>query len=806
MTHARLAAAAQYINRMRGLAMVMKMTPRWGRPSDTDDASSQSQDPDQSTNAGQSTNSGPPSWSAPANASSAAAGSAAANGATGQSATASGLHINLIQDDSVASAPAGFVTAIEAAAAVYQQAFPGLNITLNIRYGWGSFDNITQSNLTAPGSNGAEGGDLNGSVVSYSTLKGWLTANVNSVADATMVASLPASINSQFYVPSAEEKALGVLGDSTAVDGAIGFGTSSQPWFWEEAAIHEIGHALGRETAYYDGGTPVVLDLMRYSSPGNLHWTGVGAPDYFSIDGGGTDLANFDTTSDYSDFAVDNLTPADPFDFQVDGSVTTLTPLDIEVMNVLGFEVPLSSGQTLDILSGQGSRDLTLLSGSTLFVFSGGTASGEIDSGLVAVFGVASGTTVDSGGVEILASGGSTTATVVNSGGVEEVAGGGTATGLVVNNGGIDVVIGGTEIGTTVNTGGLDLVGSGGVANRTSATTGGVLLVAAGGTASGAIITSSGVDYVDGTGATGSGASVNGGGLEVVFNGGVANGTLLGGGGIDLVEGGGVANRVSATSGLLLVASGGTVSGATITSGSVDLVDGAGATGSAAVIVGAVEEVVSGGTATGTILGSGGVEIVGTGGAAHGLIVGSGGIDLVVSGGTQTGTVVSSGGVDFVVSGTASGAIVVSGGFEVVSAGSVDSGVTISGGVFDVASGGSIGSGPVTFASGGMLVLDASQTFDGLVAGFRASDYLDLKDIGFGPGASLSFTEAGSNQSGTLTVTDSTHTAHIELLGNYAAASFISASDGGAGTLIADPAAGAGPAAVAAIPVSSHQG
>jgi hypothetical protein len=139
--------------------------------------------------------------------------------------------------------------AIQAAALVYEQDFTGVNLTLNIEVGWGTFANSVDPNLT--GSAGAEGGDLgNGSFVPYSTLKGWLTSNVNSLAAARMVASLPANNSSQFYVPSAEEKALGVYtGSPTAIDGAIGFGTSSAPSFWEEAALHEIAHALGRETA-----------------------------------------------------------------------------------------------------------------------------------------------------------------------------------------------------------------------------------------------------------------------------------------------------------------------------------------------------------------------------------------------------------------------------------------------------------------------------------------------------------------------------------------------------------------------------
>lgn len=59
--------------------------------------------------------------------------------------------------------------------------------------------------------------------------------------------------------------------------------------------------------------------------------------------------------------------------------------------------------------------------------------------------------------------------------------------------------------------------------------------------------------------------------------------------------------------------------------------------------------------------------------------------------------------------------------------------------------------------------------------------------IAFGPGTTLGFVEAPSNTSGTLTVSDGTHTAAILLLGQYLAANFTKQSDGNGGTLITDP-------------------
>jgi hypothetical protein len=81
--------------------------------------------------------------------------------------------------------------------------------------------------------------------------------------------------------------------------------------------------------------------------------------------------------------------------------------------------------------------------------------------------------------------------------------------------------------------------------------------------------------------------------------------------------------------------------------------------------------------------------------------------------------------------------------------------------------------------------------FGGTIANFKTGDFLDLRDITFGSSTSMSFVEAGNNLSGTLTVTDGSHTANITLLGNYSPTQFSSASDGHSGTVITDPPASA---------------
>jgi hypothetical protein len=97
----------------------------------------------------------------------------------------------------------------------------------------------------------------------------------------------------------------------------------------------------------------------------------------------------------------------------------------------------------------------------------------------------------------------------------------------------------------------------------------------------------------------------------------------------------------------------------------------------------------------------------------------------------------------------------------------------------------------VTFEAGGTgtLNLDASTEFAGTVAGLATGNSLDLSDIGFGAGLTLGYAPNSGNTGGVLTVNDGVHTANIALLGQYAASSFVAASDGHGGTLITDPPA-----------------
>jgi trimeric autotransporter adhesin len=110
-------------------------------------------------------------------------------------------------------------------------------------------------------------------------------------------------------------------------------------------------------------------------------------------------------------------------------------------------------------------------------------------------------------------------------------------------------------------------------------------------------------------------------------------------------------------------------------------------------------------------------------------------------------------------------------------------------GTLEVASGGSTGAGAVTFvlSAGGILQLDDSVHYGGLVAGFGKPDFIDLRDIAFGSSTTLGFTEAAGNTSGTLTASDDVHSASITLHGQYVVGNFTKQSDNHGGTFVSDP-------------------
>ena len=266
------------------------------------------------------------------------------------------MDINLIFDSSATAAPSGFFTAMSAAVAQLDTLIVNA-ITVNIQVGWGE---ITQEGNSTPISGDESlGGPDTTDILSYAQVRSELEANISSEADGSAIANMPAADptgGTGIEVYGAEEKAWGLLpANDGEIDGSVGFGPNANYNFnpsdrgdpsgidFVGIAEHELTHALGRISALQSGPQYSVLDLFRFSGAGTL--AAGGNPAYFSVDGGTTDLMNYDSLSDFADWAgstPDSFDATSPF-----GVENPITAVDLSELSVLGFDVPVTpSGMT----------------------------------------------------------------------------------------------------------------------------------------------------------------------------------------------------------------------------------------------------------------------------------------------------------------------------------------------------------------------------------------------------------------------------------------------------------------------------
>jgi len=316
----------------------------------------------------------------------------------------SGLIINVTYDASCASAPSGFTADVAAAIQYFESHFSN-PITLNIDVGYGECAGTTLGSSTLGETNYNYTGPY-----TYSQVKNALVANATTGNDTTAIATLPSTDPTNggtFYLSTAESKALGLMSGSS-LDGYVGFssvanmfdynnsdGVNAGQYDFMGTLMHEISEVLGRVT--YDGqnftGAPDFspLDLFHYSAPGAFDFSGT-TPGYFSINGGQTNLNNFNTNTggDFGDWASSAGNDA-AIAFGVPGVVMPFSTSDLTALDVVGWKLS-SSGQTAPTIAsfspdtgvvGDGitnSKILTLAgaatAGSTVNVYDGATLLG----------------------------------------------------------------------------------------------------------------------------------------------------------------------------------------------------------------------------------------------------------------------------------------------------------------------------------------------------------------------------------------------------------------------------------------------
>jgi hypothetical protein len=278
------------------------------------------------------------------------------------------MQLNVIYDAiTLATAPSGFFSAVNYVVSLFNTTFTN-SATVNIEVGYGEFP-YDGSLLTD-----FLGENLQNNVVpaNYSQVR---QALVNEAAPGAGTLPSTSPINGQLELGSAQEKALGLIGPSSALDGWVGIASNAElqllggnSWSFSPTATpaanqyylvgvleHEFTEVMGRSSFLDIRGEYGILDLYRYRAPG-VRQTGTGDPAYFSIDNGVTNLDSFNNPrvaeGDLSDWAP-NAGPSGVFKYagadaflnnSLPGQINGLTSTDLTVMGALGWNVtPLNT-------------------------------------------------------------------------------------------------------------------------------------------------------------------------------------------------------------------------------------------------------------------------------------------------------------------------------------------------------------------------------------------------------------------------------------------------------------------------------
>ena len=324
--------------------------------------------------------------------------------------------------------------------------------------------------------------------------------------------------------------------------------------------------------------------------------------------------------------------------------------------------ITLNTGDTMTVLSGGVATGIDIVGTAALSVSSGGSAVNAVVnptrlviagtltvySGGVTIGTLLEGWQVDGGGqgVEVISSGASAIDTSVDYAGLLTIAAGASATGTnIAANGVENVLSGGVEnVPTVAGTeevfgvasgatliGGAQNVFSGGLATATTASSSATQIVAAGGSAINTTLSNS---------------------YEVVA--GRVISITLDGRSLETVSSGGVAVSTTVNSGATFLAlSNGVLSDSTVNSGGTqDIYFGGSAVSTtsspgATLYSAAYTMVASGATSSGLTFGPTGVIVALSGGTISNIVLGSGATEYVSGGGQSLGTVVSGGGTAF---------------------------------------------------------------------------------------------------------------------------------------------------------------
>lgn len=266
--------------------------------------------------------------------------------------SSTGLQIKLIWDTSV-GAMGSLMTTFEnaaIAAAKFYTTMYSTRETINIQVGFGEV-----AGQTLP-SGALAASESYGYLENYSTVATALKKDASwsapqQSADATLPANDPTN-GGRFFVTTAEAKALGQVGASSAVDGFIGLSSSYQFSYNGTAQTgkydaigaleHEISEVMGRVGSLgraFGSNIYTPLDLFRYTSP--LVRDLSPGPGYLSVNNGVTNLGTYNNPlvngGDYADWGP--LIRGDSYGYGTTNTVMTVSANDIIENSVMGYRM-----------------------------------------------------------------------------------------------------------------------------------------------------------------------------------------------------------------------------------------------------------------------------------------------------------------------------------------------------------------------------------------------------------------------------------------------------------------------------------
>ena len=265
------------------------------------------------------------------------------------------MNINVIYGQGAANnaAPSGFYSAVNYVVNYYDSIFTN-NVTININVSYGSIlDPYTNTYSKLSSGILAKVMITKHRPVTRATRNALLSENAPGAGTLPSSSPVPGSL----YMGSAEAKALGLVGASSALDGSVGISSSSawdftpnttptaNQYYLVGTLEHEISEVMGRVSDLGPGGQYTVADLYRYSAPGARALTpgGNGSTAYFSIDNGTTQLGSWNNQISNGDLA--DWYPQGPAsggndaynDYSNPGVINAVSATDLTLMQALGW-------------------------------------------------------------------------------------------------------------------------------------------------------------------------------------------------------------------------------------------------------------------------------------------------------------------------------------------------------------------------------------------------------------------------------------------------------------------------------------